>query len=83
MTVAASFFLCDVINNGARFGDAILFVAAWGVELLDPPQIFRLGLVTPLVYGLVTIALIARRRVPAGDHPRSTSTMVDGCIADA
>lgn len=76
VTVAASFFLCDVIDNGARIGDAILFVAVWGVELLDPPMMFRLGLVTPLVYCLFAASLIARRTISAGSHLHSGSPAV-------
>lgn len=83
VTVAASFFLCDVIDNGARFGDAILFVVVWGIELLDPPIVFRPGLVTPLVYGLFAVALIARRAVPSETRPRPTAMMSAGHIADA
>jgi len=68
VTVAASFFLCDTIDNGARFGDTILFLIVWGIELLDPPMMFRLGLVTPLVYCLFTATLIARGTTPAGSR---------------
>ena len=83
VTVAASLFLCDGIDNGARLGDAILFVAVWGVELLDPPIVFRPGLVTPLVYGLFAAVLIARGTVPAESRLHPTATIAAGRAADA
>ena len=83
VTVAASLFLCDVLDNGARFGDAILFVVVWGIELFDLPLVFRLGFVMPLVYGLFAAALLARPTVPEAGRRHPTATMLAGRAADA
>jgi hypothetical protein len=73
VTVAVSLFLCRVLEDGFRFGDAVLIIAVWSIELLDPPQIFRWGLVTPLVYGLFLLAVIARGRVQGRVRGRAHS----------
>jgi alpha-1,2-mannosyltransferase len=66
VAVAVSLFLCRVLDDGLRIGDAILIIAVWSIELLNPPQVFRCGLVTPLVYCLFLVALIARGRSQRG-----------------
>jgi len=62
VTVAVSVFLCRVLEDGFRFGEAILIIVVWNIELLNPPQMIRLGLFTPLVLCLFLAAVIARGR---------------------
>jgi len=62
VTVAASLFLCRALEDGFRHGDAMLIVVVWSIEMLDPPVLIRLGLVTPLVLCAFLAALIVRGR---------------------
>jgi len=82
VAVAVSLFLCRVLEDGFRFGDAILIIVVWNIELLNPPQMIRLGLLTPLVLCLFIAAVIARGRTrqmgpralnPMGDFEGATS----------
>jgi alpha-1,2-mannosyltransferase len=60
VAVAVSLFLCRALEDGLRFGDAVLIVVVWSIELLDPPSLIRLGLTTPLVLCLFLVVVIAR-----------------------
>ena len=60
VTVAVSLYLCRALRDGFRFGDAILIVAAWSIELVDPPLLTAWALLTPFVYCLFLAAVIAR-----------------------
>jgi len=60
VAVAVLLFLCRALEDGFRFGDSILIIVVWSIELLDPPRVIPPGLITPLVYCLFLAALIAR-----------------------
>ena len=60
VTVAVSLYLCRALREGICVWDAILIIAVWNIEWFNPPQIFRLGLITPLVFTLFVAAVIAR-----------------------
>ena len=64
--VAVLLFLCRALEDGFRFGDLALIIFVWSIELLDPPSVFRWGLVTPVVYCLFLTAVIARGRSRRG-----------------
>ncbi|MFL5279711.1 MAG: glycosyltransferase family 87 protein [Rhodopila sp.] len=60
VAVAVLLFLCRALKDGFRFGDSILIIVVWCIEVLDPPRVIPPGLITPLVYCLFLAALIAR-----------------------
>ena len=62
VSVAVLLFLCRALDDGFRFGDSILIIVVWSIELLDPPQVIPPGLITPVVYCLFLAAVIARGR---------------------
>ena len=62
VAVAVSLFLCRALEDGFHFGDALLIIVVWSIELLDPPQMVQCGLITPLIYCLFVAAVIARGR---------------------
>jgi alpha-1,2-mannosyltransferase len=62
VTVAVTIYLCRVIEKGFRFGDALLVIVVWSIELLNTPQMVRVGLVTPLVLCVFLAAVILRGR---------------------
>ncbi len=62
LAVAVSLFMCRGLEYGFRFGDATLIIVAWTIELLNPPQMIRPGLLTPLVLCLFLAAVLRRRR---------------------
>jgi hypothetical protein len=67
VTVAVSLYLCRALRDGFRFGDAILIVVAWSIELVDPPLLTAWALLTPVVYCLFLAAVIKRGRSCAAD----------------
>jgi len=62
VALAVSLFLCRGLEDGFRFGDAMLIVIVWSLELLDPPILFRWGLATPLVLCVFIAVVIVRGR---------------------
>jgi hypothetical protein len=64
--VAVLLFLCRALEDGFRFGDSILIIVVWSIELLDPPRVIPPGLITPLVYCLFLAVVIACGSVPRG-----------------
>jgi hypothetical protein len=62
VAVAVSLFLCRALQDGFRPGDAMLIVVTWSIELINPPQMIRWGLLTPLVLCVFLAAVIARGR---------------------
>jgi hypothetical protein len=59
---AATLLLSRAIDSGFRFGDSILIILVWLSPLANPPSVFRLGLMTPLVIALFIASVIARAR---------------------
>jgi alpha-1,2-mannosyltransferase len=60
--IGAMLLFCRVIDGGGRFGEISVIVAAWVVELFDPPVIFGAGIVTPLVIALFIVVVMVRGR---------------------
>jgi hypothetical protein len=65
--LAAAAFLAVALEDGLRVRDAAAVAALWITPLLNPPSLFRIGLVTPviLVAFLACVALKARQRAAA------------------
>jgi hypothetical protein len=79
VAVAVLLFLCRSLDDGFRFGDPVLIVVVWSIELFDPPSVFRGGLVTPMVYCLFLAAVIARGR--SGRRPERPIPLIEGAEA--
>jgi alpha-1,2-mannosyltransferase len=62
LAIAALFLFCRVVRDGARSGELVAIFAIWMIELFDPPIIFHLGVVTPIVI-LGFIAAVVGRAV--------------------
>jgi alpha-1,2-mannosyltransferase len=60
LAVAVSLLLCRGIADGFRAGDLLLVIVAWGIEVLNPPKVIPVGLVTPLVLAALIWALFRR-----------------------
>lgn len=60
LAVAAMLLLCRALDDGFRPGDILLVTGVWFVEFCDPPIIFQIGVVTPLLLGVFMAAIIAR-----------------------
>jgi hypothetical protein len=66
--VGAVILFSRVIEDGGRFGEITIIILSWVIELFDPPIIFKLGIVTPLVIALFLAALIMRARATTPGH---------------
>jgi alpha-1,2-mannosyltransferase len=62
LDIAASLLLCRALNDGFRFGELIVIPLTWVNPLINPPILFPVGLITPLVIGLFMACIIARGR---------------------
>jgi hypothetical protein len=72
VTVAVSVYLCRALEDGFRFGDALVIIIVWSIELLNPPQMIRWGLLTPPILCVFLVMVIARgRSCVAGTKARS------------
>ncbi len=65
VTAALVLLSCRALTEGFRRGELLLIIVAAGIELLNPPRVVPLGVVTPLVLCAV-LAAIMSRRTPAG-----------------
>ncbi|MGH6977404.1 MAG: hypothetical protein ACREED_10295, partial [Stellaceae bacterium] len=66
--VAATLFFVRGYADGFRFGEVTVAVLLWASPLINPPTVFRLGFVTPLLVVLFMGCVMARGRrnaVPA------------------
>jgi alpha-1,2-mannosyltransferase len=68
VAVAVGLYLCWALRRGFAAGDTLLIVVVSSIELLNPPQMVRLGLITPLVLCALLAAVMARRPI-ARVHP--------------
>ncbi len=73
VAVAALLFLCRALRDRFHPGDAATIIIVWGIELLDPPYVFRWGLMTPLVFCVFLAVVIARGRTDIRGSPVSLS----------
>lgn len=62
LAMAATLLLRQAAVEGFRPGEAILIVAVWACPLINPPSVFRIGLVTPLLIALFLACAAARIR---------------------
>lgn len=60
--IAATLFFVRGYADGFRFGEITVAVLVWASPLINPPTVFRLGFVTPLLVVLFIGCVIARGR---------------------
>ena len=68
LAVAATIVFADGLDHGFRLGGVVIPVLVWVFQLFNPPGVFRIGLITPLLtVFLIAIAAAAPgfRRSPA------------------
>jgi hypothetical protein len=49
LAVAATLFFVHALRQGLRDGDVAMALLVWASPLINPPSVFRIGLVTPLI----------------------------------
>lgn len=62
LDVAATMLLCRARSDGFQRGELFVIPLAWVNPLINPPILFPIGLITPLVIGLFIACIIARGR---------------------
>ncbi|MGH6968188.1 MAG: glycosyltransferase family 87 protein [Stellaceae bacterium] len=60
--IAATLFFIRGYADGFRFGDVTVAVLAWASPLINPPTVFPIGFVTPLLIALFIGCAMARGR---------------------
>ena len=60
--IAATLFFVRGYADGFRFGEITVAVLVWASPLINPPTVFRLGFVTPLLIVLFIGCVMARGR---------------------
>lgn len=60
--IAATLFFVRGYADDFRFGEITVAVLVWASPLINPPTVFRLGFVTPLLVVLFIFCVIARGR---------------------
>jgi len=60
--IAATLFFVRGYADGFRFGDVTIAVLVWASPLINPPTVFRLGFITPLLIALFVGCVMARGR---------------------
>jgi hypothetical protein len=60
--IAATLFFTHAYRDGFRFGDTAIAVLVWASPLANPPSVFRIGLLTPLLIVLFIGWVLARGR---------------------
>jgi alpha-1,2-mannosyltransferase len=63
--IAATVFFVHGMRHGLALGDAAIAMLVWTSPLINPPSVFRLGLVTPLLIALFIAWVMARGRSDA------------------
>jgi len=65
--LAAAAFLTSALEDGLPVSDAVVASLVWISPLLNPPSLFRIGLITPAIVAwfLLRVTLAASRRQPA------------------
>jgi alpha-1,2-mannosyltransferase len=59
LVVAATIVFANGLDHGFRPGGVIVPVAVWVIQLFNPPMVFRIGLITPLLTVLLIGSAIA------------------------
>jgi alpha-1,2-mannosyltransferase len=62
LVVAATLAFAYGLDHGFGRGGVAVPVLVWMIQLFNPPNVFRLGLITPLVTALLIACAIARAR---------------------
>src|SRR5207253_411860 len=62
LVVAATLVFAHGLDHGFGRGGVAIPVLVWMVQLFDPPGVFRLGLITPLLTVLLIVRVIASGR---------------------
>lgn len=60
--IAATLFFIRGYTDGFRFGDITIGVLVWASPLINPPTVFSVGFVTPLVIAMFIGCVMARGR---------------------
>lgn len=68
LAIAATLLFSHALETGFRFGDAIVSALLWVCPLINPPSLFRIGLVTPLLISLFIAWVMARARIHPSQH---------------
>ncbi len=68
LVVAATLLFAHGLDHGFRRGGVVVPVLVWMIQLFDPPNVFRLGRVTPLLTVLLIACAISRAHAEAGMH---------------
>jgi len=58
--IAATLFFVRGYADGFRFGDVTIALLVWASPLINPPTVFRLGFITPLLIALFIGCVMAR-----------------------
>lgn len=58
LALSAALLFAHGLDHGFRWGGAIVPVAAWTIQAFNPPDVFRIGMLTPLLTaGLIAVGL--------------------------
>ncbi len=66
LVVAATLVFADGLDHGFGRGGVIMPMLVWMIQLFDPPGVFRVGLITPVLTILLIACAIARARATSG-----------------
>jgi alpha-1,2-mannosyltransferase len=70
LAVAATLFFVHALRQGLRDGDVAMALLVWGSPLINPPSVFRIGLITPLiVVGFIAWVIARDERVASRTDP--------------
>jgi alpha-1,2-mannosyltransferase len=62
LVVAATLLFARGLDTGFRRGELIVPVLVWMIQLFNPPRAFRIGLLTPVLTGLLILCTMLRVR---------------------
>jgi hypothetical protein len=62
LVVAATLLFARGLDTGFRRGELIVPVLVWMIQLFNPPRAFRIGLITPVLTGLLILCTMLRVR---------------------
>jgi hypothetical protein len=75
--IAATLFFLRAMEDGFRFGDTAIAVLIWASPLINPPSVFRIGLVTPFLIVIFLAWVMARgKRDAVQAEPRGILSAV-------
>jgi alpha-1,2-mannosyltransferase len=71
LVVAATTLFAVALGEGFRRGELIVPMLVWMIQLFNPPDVYRVGMVTPLLTCLLIACAIARARAYPVTAPTS------------